>query len=189
MRRIDRTNLAIFSVIILFAAAALGLLLWLRGRFERERTETIATVKRLFSPATLGLPDSIQALTFAKVEQLNETFIPRSGYVRAIVVTKQVAGRGERVVLPWYFQIAHGSDWRDRLRQLDRHSLVNSGVEYGAIYFDYDNSRLNSVRAAVGSLAVLLVFVLALVGRRLWVQEVALTRTTIELEEKRRELV
>jgi len=186
LRRVDRTNLAIFVVIALFAIFALSLLLWLKGRFERERTDTIATVTRQFSPAALGLPDEM--FRFADLERLYQTLIPHNAYIRDIVVSKIVADRGERVVLPFLYSVIH-PDWRERIAALERHPLTSGDVDYGAIYFDFDNSRLNSVRLAIGSLAVLLVMVLALVGRRLWVQEAALTRTTVELEEKKRELV
>jgi len=188
VRRVDRTNLAIFGVIVVFAVFALWMLLWLKGRFERERAETIAAVTRHFSPEVIGLPDDIEALHFAELERLNDLLIPGNAYVRAMVVTKTVAGKGERVVLPFSYCLVH-RDWRERLGRLERHSLRKDGVEYGAIYFDFDNSRLNSVRGAIGSLAVLLVLVLAMVGRRLYVQEAALTRTTVELQEKKRELM
>ena len=188
MRRVDRTNLVLFAVIALFAMFALGMLFWLKGRFERERADTIASVTRHFSAAVLGLPDDLETLRFAEMERLHETLIPHNAYVRAIVVAKMIAGRGERVVLPFFYSVVH-PDWRKRLAQFDRYALRQGDVEYGAIYFDFDNSRLHSVRGAIGSLAVLLVLVLALVVRRLWAQEAALTRTTVELEEKKRELV
>jgi len=188
LRRVDRTNLILFAVIAVFAVFALGMLFWLKGRFERERADTIATVKRHFSPTVLGLPDDLPTLRFAEIERLDETLIPHNAYVRAIVVSKMIADRGERIVLPFFYWVVY-PDWRKRLEKLDRHVLEQDGVAYGAIYFDFDNSRLHSVRGAIGSLAVLLVLVLALVVQRLWVQEVALTQTTVELEEKKRELV
>ena len=188
MRRVDRTNLVLFAVTALFAVFALGMLLWLKGRFDRERADTIATVKSLFSPAVLGLPDDIATLRFAAIERLNQTLVQNSAYVREIFVSKIVAGRGEKVVLPAFYSAIY-PDWHKRLGGLDRHVLEHNGIEYGAIYFDFDNSRLNLVRGAIGSLGVLLVLVLALVVRRVRVQEVALTRTTVELEEKKRELV
>ncbi len=177
------------AVIALFAVFALGMLFWLKGRFEREREETIAAVKRHFSPAVLGLPDDLErTFRFADLEQIRATLIPHNAYVRDIVVVKRIAGRGERIVLPFEYPLLH-ADWQARLSRLERHPLSSGDIEYGAIYFDFDNSRLNSVRLAIGSLAVLLVLVLALVARRLHVQEAALTRTTVELEEKKRELV
>jgi len=188
LRRVDRTNLVLFAVTALFAVFALGMLLWLKGRFDRERADTIATVKSLFSPAVLGLPDDIATLRFAAIERLNQTLVQNSAYVREIFVSKIVAGRGEKVVLPAFYSAIY-PDWHKRLGGLDRHVLEHNGIEYGAIYFDFDNSRLNLVRGAIGSLGVLLVLVLALVVRRVRVQEVALTRTTVELEEKKRELV
>jgi signal transduction histidine kinase len=180
--------LALFAVIALFAVFAGAILFWLKGSFEAERADKIDTVKRTFSPAVLGLPDDLDTLNFAEMERLNGTLILHNAYIRAIVVSKIVAGRGERIVLPFFYSVVH-PDWPKRLAQLDRHVLKQGDVEYGVIYFDFDNSRLHSVRGAIGSLAALLVLVLALVVRRLWVQEAALTRTTVELEEKKRELV
>ena len=188
MRRVDRTNLAIFAVIVAFAVFALWMLFWLKDRFERERADTIATITRQFSPAVLGLPDDLETFRFVDLERLNETLIPNNAYVRSVIVSKIIADRGERIILPFFYTLAH-RDWRKRLEWLERHPLEHEGVEYGAIYFDFDNSRLYSVYGAIGSLAVLLVMVLALVGRRLRVQEVALTRTTVELQEKKHELV
>jgi len=186
LRRVDRTNLAIFAIIALFAVFSLSALFWLKRRFEQERADTIATVMRHFSPAILGLPD--ETFHFSDLERIYATLIPHNAYIHDIVVAKLIAGGEERVVLPFYYRVIH-KDWQARLARLVRHPLVSDEAEYGAIYFDFDNSRLNSVRLAIGSLAVLLVMVLALVARRLWIQEAALTRTTVELEEKKRELV
>ena len=188
MRRVDRANLAVFAVIAVFAIFAIGVLFWLKGRFERDRADTIATIIRQLSPAVLGLPDDLETLNFGRIERLYDDLIAHNAFVRDIVVTKLIARRGERIVLPFDYAVIH-SDWGRRLARRERHALVSEGAEYGAVYFEFDNSRLNSVRLAIGALAVLLVFVLALVGRRLWVQEAALTRTTVELEEKKRELV
>lgn len=187
-RRLDRTNLTIFAVIVVFAVFALWMLVWLKRQFDRERTDTIATIERQFSPSVLGMPDDLDTLRFGDLEQIERTLVRPNAYVRSVVVTKVLADGKERIVLPFYYSVVHG-DWRERLRQLERHPLEERGIEYGAIYFEFDNSRLNSVRWAIGALGVLLVAVLALVGRRLWVQEVELTRTTVELEEKKRELV
>jgi len=187
VKRVDRTNLALSATTALFAIFALGVLLWLKGRFDRERADTIATVKRQFSVALLGLPDNLK-IRFAEIERYHDALIPHNAHVRRILVSKIVAGRGEKIVLPCYYAAVY-PDWLNRLRQFERHVLEDQGIAYGAIYFDFDNSRLNLVRGAIASLGVLLLLVLALIVGRLRVQEVALSRTTVELEERKRELV
>lgn len=197
MKRVDKTNLAIFTTIVVFAVFALWALFWLKERFEREREDKIKTIESHFSPDVLGMPDDLETLSFAELESLKRTLLPdtesgRDPYVRDIVVSKTIAGRGERFVLPYQYKLLY-PDWQERLRGLERHPRTaregDRVIEYGAVYFDFDNTRIHRVYAAIGALAVLLILVLALLGRRIRVQEVTLTQTTVELEEKKRELV
>jgi signal transduction histidine kinase len=178
-------------VIFVFAIFALWVLVWLHRRFERERSDTIARIQQQFTPGVLRMPDELERPRFEDLQRIYETQVRPSAYVRRIIVTKigmRDGRRHEATVWPVAYWLDH-PNWREEAESLERRGLWDRGTEYGAIYLEYDNSRLNSVRGAIAALGFLLVMVLALVGRRLWVQGAQLSRTTVELEEKNRELV
>jgi two-component system NtrC family sensor kinase len=79
--------------------------------------------------------------------------------------------------------------WEKDLERLRKEPLIAQGETYGYIYFDLDRRIINSVKVATLGFGALLVIATLLPLSRLRMQERVLTRTTVELEQKRREMI
>ncbi|MFH0793453.1 MAG: ATP-binding protein, partial [bacterium] len=111
-----------------------------------------------------------------------------SVYLRDLRVSKVLANGSEILVHPFWYAAVH-ANWREELSGWERLPLEDSNGLYGYLYLSLDRSALHGVRWATGGLAFLLAVSLVLLLTRIRAQEMVLTRTTVELEAKRRELI
>jgi len=189
--RNDRLNLVIYGANIIFLIFSIWVLLWLNNRFKADVESTIQKSTALFPRSVMRDPDNRQ-VDFAQWEQRAQ-IATRSQFVRDIFVSKLLQENGvsrEVVVQPFWYSARHGNSSPQQVNaNLRREALRDSEGNYGAVYFDLDLSPLKTVQFAIYTLGLLLALALILLTTRMWTQERALTKTTIELEEKSKQLM
>ena len=189
--RNDRLNLVIYGANIIFLIFSIWVLLWLNNRFKADVESTIQKSTALFPRSVMRDPDNRQ-VDFAQWEQRAQ-IATRSQFVRDIFVSKIIQENGqsrEVVVQPFWYSARHGNSSPQQVNSnLRREALRDSEGIYGAIYFELDLSPLKTVQFAIYTLGGLLALALILLTTRMWTQERALTKTTIELEEKSKQLI
>jgi len=187
----DRLNLVIYGANIIFLIFSIWVLLWLNNRFKADVESTIQKSTALFPRSVMRDPDNRQ-VDFAQWEQRAQ-IATRSQFVRDIFVSKIIQENGqsrEVVVQPFWYSARHGNSSPQQVNSnLRREALRDSEGIYGAIYFELDLSPLKTVQFAIYTLGGLLALALILLTTRMWTQERALTKTTIELEEKSKQLI
>lgn len=187
----ERLNILIYGANIVFLLFALCVLLWLQGRFENDLQSTRQETAALFSRSILGGPDN-RNVAFRQWEE-RVGVAERSQFISRIYLSKIVNEGGQRreiAIQPFWFAAQHGRRMPDEVfEDLEAMPLSDADGQYGVIYFGLDLSPLQTVQLAIWTLAVLLTLALVVLTTRLWSQERALTKTTVELEEKTRQLV
>jgi signal transduction histidine kinase len=216
MRARSRVAVAVYALAALALATTVALLFQLLRSFEHDLEANLRTLQRVFSNEQVLKTPGDPAVRFASVEELASKYENRvvggQGYFDAITVTK-VFGEEERVVYPFYLpaflppdgslvrgapapHVAAGGmfmgrpvpgadDARLRVLPLE----LRPGMLVGKLYVLLNQSGLRRVRLAIGMLASLLAGTLLLLALQFRRQEAVISRTTVELEEKRRELM
>jgi signal transduction histidine kinase len=191
MIKTERLNLLIYGANVVFLVFALSVLVWLKDRFEADAESTVAKTSALFPRSILGDPDNLH-VTFAAWEGRARIMLD-SQSINRLILSKAVQGplgrTREMVVYPFYYAAKHGSASPGRETGLRREDLSDAEGVYGWLYLDLNLASLNSVRVAIWTLAVLLALALGILTSRLWSQERSLTQTSVELEEKHRQLI
>ncbi len=166
----------------------LSLLGWLRRNATDEMERVIANAAGSFSrePILHG-PGGDTLVRFRQVEPLVEQVL-RTTYVRRAVMTKMVDGR-EHPVMPITFWGEHGDRWEEQLTGWRREPLGEAAQPFGYLYLDLNLSAPRTINLAIGAVAISIGLILVALLARLLSQESSLTRTVIELDERRRELI
>jgi signal transduction histidine kinase len=185
--RIDRTNLIIYVANIVFLIIGIAVLLLLLRSFIRDRDASIDSIKAMFSREGVLKGREDIGIKFSQIESIVK-INRRNIFIRNIYVSKIIANVGEHLVHPFYYAALH-PDWPSLLKHFRREPLVENGTVYGYLYIDLDERPITMVRVATVGLAVLLAGMLALLMSRMRTQEKVITKTTVELEEKRQELI
>jgi signal transduction histidine kinase len=185
--RIDRTNLVIYIANIVFLIVGIGVLLLLQRSFVRDRDASIDSIKGMFSRERVLKGREDIGIKFSQIESIAR-INRRNIFIRDLYVSKIIANVGEHLVHPFVYAALH-ADWRARLERFRREPLVENGTVYGYLYIDLDERPIITVRVATVGLAVLLVVVLLVLMSRLRTQEKVITKTTVELEERRQEMI
>ncbi len=194
-----------YGVAILVLAGALAVLVQLLRNFERDVEANLQVLQRVFSDENVLKPPGDPALRFATVEELAAKYenvrTGSQGYFDSITVTK-FFGDEERTVYPFYQAALRrvtgdtGALFLGRpvpggnaegVRVLDL--ATRRGQPMGRLYVRMNGDALRPVRQAIAFLSALLVGAVALLAFQFRRQEQVITRTTVELDEKRRELV
>lgn len=185
--RIDRTNLIIYVANIVFLMIGIAVLLLLLRSFIRDRDASIDSIKGMFSRERVLKGREDIGIKFSQIESIVK-INRRNIFIRDIYVSKIIANVGEHLVHPFYYAAVH-RDWPSLLKKFRREPLAENGTVYGYLYIDLDERPITMVRVATVGLAVLLAGMLAVLMSRLRTQEKVITKTTVELEEKRQELI
>lgn len=187
----ERLNILIYGANVIFLLFALCVLLWLKQKFENDLETTVREIAALFPRNVIGDPDN-QRVQFSQWEDRAQV-VSRSQFIERVYLSKYVQDSGklrEFVLHPFDFSVDNGRKLpKEVMPDLRREELKDEEGAYGAIYYQLDVSPMQSVRIAVGTLAVLLTLALIVLTTRLWSQERALSKTTVELEEKSKQLV
>ncbi len=185
--RIDRTNLIIYIANIVFLIVGITVLLVLQRSFIRDRDASIESIKGMFSRERVLKGREDIGIKFSQIESIVK-INRRNIFIRDLYVSKIIANVGEHLVHPFAYAALY-PDWRTRLERFRREPLVENQTVYGYLYIDLDERPITTVRVATVGLAVLLVVVLVFLMSRLRTQEKVITKTTVELEEKRQEMI
>ncbi len=184
-------NLWIYGANIIFLLFAICVLLWLKTRFEDDLESTLSETAALFPRNILGDPDNAR-MEFKQWEDRAHV-VSQTQFIQRVYLTKLLRSDSkdrEVVVYPFYFSAEHGTRKPDEvLSDIRKVPLQDQEGPFGALYFELDLSPIQSVRTAIWTLALLLTLALVAMTIRVWTQEKALTKTSIELEEKIRQLV
>lgn len=187
-----------YGITVLLLAASLVVLMNLLRRFERDLETNVLGIQRVFSDENLLRTPNDERIRFAAIEDLASKF-QDFGYFGRMTVTK-FFGNEERAVYPFYLPALLSDDYTSatvqghpvpghtgsNVRMLD---LSSNSRLLGRLYLTMDLSLLTNVRLAMGSLGLLLVAALAMLALQFKQQEQVISRTTVELEQKRREMV
>ena len=195
-----RTTSAIvfYGVAIALLAASLAVLVQLSRRFEQDIQSSLGALQRVFSDERILRAPADPVVRFSVIEELARKY-ENFGYVRRLTVTK-VFPEGERIVYPFYGPAAgEVPALRARLaehpdpvapRPNERALPLEAvGMRLGTLHLRLDEGPLATVRAAVASLGLLLLGAVALLALQFRQQEHVISRTAVELEQKRRELI
>jgi len=165
----------------------LGVLLWLRHQIAADMARAVTYSKSLFpKDSVLKAPDDLM-ISFTQIETL-ANISKSNNYIDDIVVTKFLAGKGEISVFP-FWKSSLFPDWKNSLKNMRKEKLTHNETVYGFIYLKLNKSALSSATFAVTSYVVLLGLVIIGGLSRLRSQEIFLTKTTVELEDRKKELI
>ncbi len=201
-----RGNLVVYALIVILAVLSLLILFRLRERFETNLTDRVNDLQRVFSSRTLLKTPSDHKVVFAEIEAEAAKYENRGDF-GTIWISKSF-GEIERVVYPFYYPSlktaglpevrasAKATLVRQGLfeRMVSRNSLIerpllSDGVRLGTLFVQVNEAALRTVSTVIWALGVMLGTSLAFLATQFRKQEKVLSATTIELEEKRRELV
>lgn len=188
-------------MVAILSLGAVGLLFRLMRDFETSLENHVADLRRVFSDVDLlKLPDQPQ-ISFAEIESQVAKY-ENHGDFREITITK-FYGPEDRVVYPFYLPaFTRGEEWKISPPAGFQHPLpwrlepdvrvlplASDTARLGTLYVRLSTRALTTVRVLIGSLLGVFGLATGLFLLQFRRQERAITRTTIQLEEKRRELV
>ena len=121
----------------------------------------------------------------------------QSPFIRDVVVTRLISDPdlpGEPAaysvpVFPSDMRGKHGASWSEAVRGMNRYPLGGGGDPFGHLYLALDRSTITTMRWAIFALSISIILMLVALLARLWKQASSLNRTTIELKERRQELI
>ena len=187
MTKREKRNLIIFVLVLTSLLFSLSVLVWLRMKFEWEKKVSIEKVVNSFDAlAIIGSPRNIKQVNFNSVEKLASQSL--SDYIKNIFISKIVEGKGEILIYPFYYSLNY-SEWKKQLNSFDKRELKSGNEILGYIYLDLDIKNILLIKYAILLISILLIFTVGLVLLRLFGQEKVISKTTIELEEKKKEMI
>ena len=199
-------NIAIYILMATLAILSLIILFQLRRQFESNLDTRVADLQRVFSNRDILKGPSDYRINFGNIESEVAKYENR-GEFGPIKISK-VFGNTQRVVYPFYV-----SAFKDAGRQVPAElkgsdsvetgfikklfstrvtrdlSLVADGETIGSLSVNLDTGTLRTVSVVIWALAAMLAASLAFLGKQFRRQEIVISTTTVELEQKRRELV
>jgi signal transduction histidine kinase len=190
----------LFAATIAMLVVALALLAHLLRRFEGDIQANVRGLQRVLATEALLRDPSDPYVRFGPLEELVSKYAEHP-YLREMTITKYFRNR-EVVVYPFYYPavrelpeaqqrlVARRNPWPDKLgSDVLRVPLQARGRLLGNLYVRIDRTALQSFQLAIGLFTLLLVGFVGLYVSEFRRQQAEISRTTIELEEKRRELM
>jgi signal transduction histidine kinase len=186
MRQINRVLAALAVAVLL---VALTLLSWLRRQTLADLERDVqGMVQSFVAEALLHGPGGDSLARFELAEALVQRGL-KSPYIQEAVVGLTLPGRPEIVIVPFTFAADHAGDPRQALAGLEAYPLGGTEAPFGRLYLLLDRSMVQRINWAIGAIALAVILTLVTLLARVWSQETSLTRTVIELNERRRELI
>ena len=187
MTKREKRNLIIFVLVLTSLLFSLSVLVWLRMKFEWEKKVSIEKVVNSFDAlAIIGSPRNIKQVDFNSIEKLASQSL--SDYIKDIFISKIVEGNGEILIYPFYYSLNY-PEWKKQMNSFDKRELKSGNEILGYIYLDLDIKNILLIKYAILLISILLIFTVGLVLLRLFGQEKVISKTTIELEEKKKEMI
>lgn len=185
-QRMRQVNRLLAGVAVAVLLVSLTLLSWLRQQAREGMARDVQLlVESLVPEALLHGPGGESLARVERAEELVRRGL-QSPYVRNAVVSLTLPGRPERFIVPFWFAGAN-PDPAAALAGYTAYPLGPSGT--GTLYVDLDTTTIDRMNLAIGATALAIVLMLVTLLARVWSQETSLTRTVIELNERRRELI
>jgi signal transduction histidine kinase len=189
----ERGNYLLYGVILIVLLFAMAVLIWLQEKFAWHSEARVKSFHELFTIDLLKpVGDPIfRSDDWIRLESMVGTHEDGLFFNR-IFVTKHPPGPiepdREVLIYPWYYP-GVDPDWRDVLKTLKRKPIFDGGQELGALYLEPCQDLIRNVRFATWGLGAMLALTLIVMASRLWTQQRVISRTTVELAEKRHELI
>jgi len=213
MRWGRRGTLLTYGLIALLAILSLVILFRLRSRFEATLTDRVNDLQRVFSNRALLKSPSDTRISFLDIEAEVGKYENRGDFGR-IRIAKKI-NNSEHTVYPFYEPALRragllplndngletsaplrqptaprpgGTAWLANEITVER-PLVADGQRLGTLFVNVNKAPLRTVSLVIWALGAMLAASLAFLATQFRRQEKVISATTIELEEKRRELV
>ena len=201
---VQRSGAAFYGLTVLIIAISIAVLFRLQTRFENSQEQRVADLQRVFSNRDLMKTPSDFKIVFSEIESEVAKYENR-GEFGPITLSKKF-GKDERIVYPFYLPALESLDGTgDQARLSYGHPLpgaeeyngekvralplISDGVALGTLWVVVKQGALRNVSQVIWALSALLAATMALLALQFRRQEKVISRTTIELENKRRELV
>jgi len=202
-----RRNAVVYAVMALLIILSLAILFRLRQQFEHTLQARIADLQRVFSNRALLKAPTDYKITFVDIE-LEASKYENRGDFGTIIISKRF-GESNHVVYPFYYPALKSANfsmpnasavehrrrtmgWFEKLmadfRQMEL-PLASGGEQLGSLYVEVNHGALRTVSIVIWALGAMLAASLAFFASQFRSQEKVISATTVELEEKRRELV
>lgn len=179
--------LAVLAVAVLMVT--LYLVGWLRRQLMDELNRDLKTTVASFESHTiLHGPGGRTLVHFDQAEQLARR-ARSSPYIGDLVVTKIAEGRSPTPIIPFTLLAEQGEHWQALVEGWPRFPLGSAQSPWGYIYLQLDRSKIHSVNWAMIAIILAITLMLVTLLARLWSQQSSLSRTFIELDARRRELI
>lgn len=186
MKSINRI-LAALAIAILIVT--LYMLSWLRSQSVSELEGSVAHAASMFKDEDiLHGPGGDTLVRFERVEQMAE-FARQSPYIKDVVMTRLLPDGREIPIVPFTLIARQGGDWTLSIEGWIKKPLGARDAPFGYLYLDQDRTTLRSIHWAIGGIGMTIALMLVTLLARLWKQETSLTRTVIELDQRRREMI
>lgn len=191
-----RPAILFYGLAAVLTALSLAGLYQLQIRFADDLETGVASLQRVLADESILRTPGDPMVKLGELDAMASKY-EGTGYFKALAITKYF-GDSERTVYPWYYPAVEPTgaatlerpDPRGPSAPSDRIlPLAAGGVALGRLYLRLDETPLRTVRAVTASLAVLLIAALVLLALQFRRQEAVISRTTVELDEKRREMV
>jgi signal transduction histidine kinase len=200
-RAANKSSLLLYGATILMLVVAVALLLLLLRRFELDIQANVQGLQRMLSNEALLRDRYDPYVRFGPIEDLVSKYAEHP-YLREMTITKFFRDK-EDVVYPFYMPALLAAESGTSLPKLLKNHprpdqpapdvikapLVARGRLLGHLYVRIDRRPLQAVQLAVGSLTILILAFVGVYVAQFRRQEETITRTTIELEEKRKEII
>jgi signal transduction histidine kinase len=187
--RMRQVNFAVTVLVVLAMLAALTLLGWLRRQTQGDLDRDVSDLAASLSPdLILHGPGGDSLVRYQQAESLIQRGL-QSPYIRSVVLSLTLPGRPETVVVPFGFAAEHPGDPLQALGGYEARALGTPEAPWGKLYLKLDRTIVLRINVAIGAVALAILLMLATLLARLWSQHGSLTRTVIELDERRRELI
>lgn len=201
-----RGNSVVYGLMALLAVLSLVVLLRLRDQFETTLTNRVNDLQRVFSSRSLLNTPADHRIIFSDIEAEVAKYENRGDF--GFIWIAKAFGNAQRIVYPFYYPAIETAGIADPHTENSSHP-VRSGIferlvsrkhlielpliadndRLGTLYVQVNHGPLRTVSIVIWALGAMLATSLAFLATHFRRQEKVISATTIELEEKRRELV
>lgn len=201
-----RGNIVIYGLIAVLTVMSLVVLFRLRAQFETAQNNRIHDLQRVFSSRSLLKIPSDYKIVFSDIEAEVAKYENRADF--GTIWIAKAFGNNQRIVYPFYYpaidaagitdphlataERGNGRSFFERFvdrKRMKELPLMADGDQLGTLYVQVNQGALQTVNMVIWALGAMLATSLAFLASQFRRQEKVISATTIELEEKRRELV
>jgi signal transduction histidine kinase len=190
-----RMNRLLAALAVAVLIVTISLLSWVRQQQSDSLNRAIRNSVKLLNQRELLHGPGNQLFRFERCRQLVEQCL-QSPFIDRVVITRLQSDNSSSVnrvheipVHPSSMQGQFGPDWVTEVRGMGKHHLGLRKTPFGYLYLELNRSTITTMNWSIFALVISIILMLVALLARLWKQESSLTRTTIELEERRHELI